>query len=462
MEKLPRESRNGGVIQRRSREPERSTTYCRQRVERTRCTVRWLVPSAKGQGRARHDSPSARKASTPACFSSTGRASSRRQAVRGAAPAQTPASSRLRPPPSEAPYEAALRPATARDDLPGELDRKGRASSVRLPATPPSARASANNTGRRPARPRGVFDARHDGKRPRRVLSTPAALRPHRAGGSSPRHCASRRAGCSGRGVSFRPPPPARDTPRGAVFSGPGGCSRAPPSSGGVASRSPQLTRLWATLDAGGGAGSSSASVRLASSRRSISEALTSRYRARSIDPVTVRFERRTRRADTPQPNSRETAIWPRRRRTAHATALRTEGARISGREGLRSNEIAELRHRDAAPQREPVRRRAEQPASMPRGSPAASARLEAAVIKESIATLWRRGARHGCLPVRACGSSRPSCPALKIHHPYAGSRRLRWHGMINRDRLLGYGLADVSGEPAVRRRVPCQPARAW
>ena len=44
------------------------------------------------------------------------------------------------------------------------------------------------------ARPPCVRHARHDGTRPRRVPSTPATLRPPRAGGVAPRHCAIRRA----------------------------------------------------------------------------------------------------------------------------------------------------------------------------------------------------------------------------------------------------------------------------
>jgi hypothetical protein len=66
----------GGVIQRRARPRPIDCTLAPAASESSaRCTVRWLAPSASANDELDHDSPSARKASTAACFSSTGRAS---------------------------------------------------------------------------------------------------------------------------------------------------------------------------------------------------------------------------------------------------------------------------------------------------------------------------------------------------------------------------------------------------
>ena len=175
-------------------------------------------------------------------------APARRPRVRGAAPAQNLASSRSRRPASEAPCEAArLRLATARDAIHRRASiRNARATSVSLGTSPghasPSARASANNTGTPCERDhRARVDARHDGTRPRRMLSTPATLRPPRAGGVAPRHSQSgAQRACSGRGMRFRPPPSAQGYVRGARARWPERAQRAPPSSGGAASRSPR------------------------------------------------------------------------------------------------------------------------------------------------------------------------------------------------------------------------------
>ncbi len=68
---------SGGVVQRRARRGRRDCTLpaAAQIVERPACTLRWLAPSAKAKAELDQDSPSARKASTDACFSATGRAS---------------------------------------------------------------------------------------------------------------------------------------------------------------------------------------------------------------------------------------------------------------------------------------------------------------------------------------------------------------------------------------------------
>jgi Bacterial protein of unknown function (DUF899) len=66
----------GGVIQRRARpRPNDCTLPAAASESSARCTVRWLVPSASARAELDHDSPSARKASTAACSSSTGPAS---------------------------------------------------------------------------------------------------------------------------------------------------------------------------------------------------------------------------------------------------------------------------------------------------------------------------------------------------------------------------------------------------
>ena len=106
----------------------------------------------------------------------------------------------------------------------------------------PSARASANNTGRRGERDhRVVRHARHDGTRPRRAPPTPAPLQPPQAGGVAPRHAQSGAPrACSGRGMRFLPPPSVQGYLPGARHARPERAQRAPPWSAGAALRSPQ------------------------------------------------------------------------------------------------------------------------------------------------------------------------------------------------------------------------------
>ena len=65
----------GGVIQRRALPRPNDCTFPAAASESSaRCTLRWLAPRASASAELDQDSPSARKANTPACFSSTGRA----------------------------------------------------------------------------------------------------------------------------------------------------------------------------------------------------------------------------------------------------------------------------------------------------------------------------------------------------------------------------------------------------
>ncbi len=161
--------------------------------------------------------------------------------------AQNLASSRSRRPAFEAPCEAAqLRLATARGAIHRRASLRMRARracpSRRLPATLRPARVRSRTT---PdawrARSPGVRHARHDGTRPRRMPSTPATLRPPRAGGVAPRHSQSgAQRACSGRGMRFRPPPSAQGYVRGVPRARRERAQRALPSSAGAASRSPR------------------------------------------------------------------------------------------------------------------------------------------------------------------------------------------------------------------------------
>jgi len=133
------------------------------------------------------------------------------------------------------------------------------------------------------ARPPCLHGARHDGTRPRQTLSTPATLRPPRAGGLAPLSLAIGRAA----GVCRT-----RDAlSTSAVSAGMRAwcatrLARASAARAAFVLRRriaiPATTSSWAVRDAGErGAGSSSARVRSASSMRTISRRRrTSRYRA--------------------------------------------------------------------------------------------------------------------------------------------------------------------------------------
>ena len=137
----------------------------------------------------------------------------------------------------------------------------------------------------------------------------------------------------------------------------------------------PATTSSWAVLDAGGkGAGSSLASVRSASSMRPIRRRRrTSRCRACAAftrSPCSSSVARAASSAFAGQPRSRETSAISASATThlARATASFGPKARAAlSQESLRSNEIAELRHRDASKRERRPRRRARRPASMRR-----------------------------------------------------------------------------------------------
>jgi hypothetical protein len=231
-----------------------------------------------------------------------GAAPARRPRVRGAAPARTLASSRSRWPASEAPLRS--RPISTRNrarcDSSASFAPNARARSTSLGTSPghasPSARASANNTGRLRARPPHLRDARRGGTRPRRRRSTPAALRPPRAGGVAPRH------GDQARGGRAQD----KDALSTSAVSAGIRAWRAARSARASAARAafvrrrriaiPATTSSWAVLDAGGkGAGSSSASVTLGLVEAPDQEEAPDLEipRVRGVHPVAVLFERR-------------------------------------------------------------------------------------------------------------------------------------------------------------------------
>ena len=157
--------------------------------------------------------------------------------------------------------------------------------------------------------------------------------------------------------MRFRPPPSARGCPPRARRARPERARRAPPCVRKRRIAIPATTSSWAALDAGGsGAGSSSASARSASSRRPIrSRRRTSRLRACAAftrSPCASSVARAASSAFAGQPRSRETSAIS-ASATTHLRAghglFRTEGARGTSQKRLRSNEIAELRHRDAS-----------------------------------------------------------------------------------------------------------------
>ena len=322
-------------------------------------------------------------------------------ALRRAAPARTPASSRSRRPASEAPCAAARsRPATARDAIhrraSPETPARRACPSGRLRATLRPARARARTApGRRCERDHRAVrahdvTARVDDERVRRqqrfdLVEQEGALLAARD--------QARRGRVQDQAMRFRPPPSAP------------GCRRRAPRSPARASASraalvrrrriaiPATTSSWAALDAGGrGAGSSSASVRSASSRRPIrSEPPDLEIsRVRGVHAVAVLLERRPRGVERLRGpaqvarDQRDLGFGDDASRARHGL-FRTEGARRAF-----AAEPSRGRDRRAAPSR---CREARAPArssrratrfSAPSGSPAASARA-AAVISESI-----------------------------------------------------------------------------
>ena len=144
----------GGVIHRRARaRPNDCTLPAAASDSSARCTVRWLAPSASDRAELDHDSPSARKAGTVACSSSTGRASTTTSRARRGTSANpcfvalTPAS--IRSALRSRPISTRNRP---RCDSSARFPPKARAIRVSLDTSPghasASARARANSTGR--------------------------------------------------------------------------------------------------------------------------------------------------------------------------------------------------------------------------------------------------------------------------------------------------------------------------
>jgi len=122
---------------------ERLRLACRRkRVERPLHGA-WLLRSAIARAELDHDSPSARKASSAACSSSTA-APARRPGARGAAPTQTLASSRS---PRPRPKHRAKPPDSTRKrtrcDSSARFDPKARATSVSLGTSPATLRQRA-------------------------------------------------------------------------------------------------------------------------------------------------------------------------------------------------------------------------------------------------------------------------------------------------------------------------------
>ena len=111
--------------------------------------------------------------------------------------------------------------------------------------------------------------------------------------------------------------------------------------------------------------------------------------RMRGIYPVAVRCEGRPRRVERLHRKAqvardeRDLGLGDDAPRAGHRL-FRTERARRASQESLCSNEIAELRHRDAAKREGRASSRKATRFSAPRGSPVARARA-AAVISESI-----------------------------------------------------------------------------
>ena len=119
----------------------------------------------------------------------------------------------------------------------------------------------------------------------------------------------------------------------------------------------PATTSSWAVLDAAGrSAGSSSASAALgfvdAPDQQQAPDLEIPRVRG--VRPVGVRFERRPRRVERLRRpaevarDERDLGLGDDAPRAGHGL-FRTEGTRSTSQESLRSNEIAELRHRNAS-----------------------------------------------------------------------------------------------------------------
>src|SRR5579884_3851433 len=389
----------GGVVQRRARpRPNDCTLPAAASESSARCTVRGLTPSASESAELDHDSPSARKASTAACRSSTGRASTTTSPARRGASANprfvalTPAS--VRSAPRSRPTSTRNR---ARCDSSANFPPNARASSAPLGTSSgqasPSARASANNTGRlaseitvcasrttwRHASTTSAFDSSNAStSSSRRRRSSPRAIR-RVAGVLRTRDALSTSAVSAGM-PAMRATRSARASAARAVF---------------VRRRRiaiPATVSSWAALDADGkGAGSSAASLRSASSRRPIRRRRRiSRCRACAAltrSPCASSVARAASSAFAGQLRSRETSAISASATTHRARATASFGPKA--RAALRRRAFARTRSPSCAiamPRSASAggsSRRATR-FSAPRASPAASARA-AAVISESI-----------------------------------------------------------------------------
>ena len=187
----------GGVVHRRPRPRPKDWTLPVAASElRALCTLRWLVPSATARAELDQASPSARKANTAAWSSSTGHASVTTSSARRGVSANpcfvavTLASVR-----STERSRAASTRKRARCDSSACCAPNTCATSLSLDTSPghasPSARPSANSTGRVASEITLLFDAQRDGTRQPLMCSTPAQLRPVRAGGAAHRRSQS-------------------------------------------------------------------------------------------------------------------------------------------------------------------------------------------------------------------------------------------------------------------------------
>ena len=182
----------GGVIQRRARpRPNHCALAARASCSSARCTVRGPVPSASARAELDHASPSARRASTAACSSSTGGASTMiSRPPRGASGKPrfvALTSARDRSSTRSLPISTRNR---ARCDSSACLPRNTVATSTSLDTSAgqasPRARKSVNKTGRVASEMTCRRPERHCGTRRRRARPTARAPRPHREEGGVP------------------------------------------------------------------------------------------------------------------------------------------------------------------------------------------------------------------------------------------------------------------------------------
>ena len=354
----------GRVIQRRARpRPYDCTLPAAASESSARCTVRWLAPSASARAELDHDSPSARKASTAACSSSTGRASTTTSLARRGTSANprfvalTPASVR-----------SAVRSRPIFDSQPcamrfigvlcSECPRDERAprhvSGPRL-----AQRACEREQHRTPCERDHRACVTHDmaarvhDERPRRqqrfnILEQEESLVATRN--------QARRGRVQDEGCAFDLRRQRRDIcgARGALGPSERRARRLRPKASHRDPRNDQLV-------GGPRRGREGRRVELGERKLGLVEAPDQEEapdlempRMRGVHPVAVLFERRPRcverlrRPAQVARDERDLGLGDDTPRAGHGL-FRTEGARRTSQESLRSNEIAEPRHRDAA-----------------------------------------------------------------------------------------------------------------